>query len=314
MRDRGGMAAKRRIPPVLPVPCDVLHPLGAKRRIDGANGRSCDVLLSRLATRQSGVVSVRQLAALGLSRREIGQRVESDRLIRIHQGVYAVGHEDVSDRGRMIAALLAAGPGAVLSHRTAAALWRILPSMPQSVHVTLTDRRPRQREGLRIHHAKHLETTIHQRLPVTTPRQTIEQLEGPDADRAASEALYLDLIDRSDAPDGAEPTRSELERKLLPALQAAGLPQPVVNRRFGRYRPDFLWPEHKLIVETDGWAGHGHRTAFEDDRARDADLQAQGFKVLRFTWRQVMHQTLLVVVRIAQCTPHHALDTPPAGG
>ena len=214
----------------------------------------------------------------------------------------------------MIAALLAAGPGAVLSHRAAAYLWKLLPSMPRFIHVTLTDRRPRQREGLRIHQAKRLETTRHQALPVTTPRQTIEQLKGPDADRAASEALYLGLIDRSDAPDGAEPTRSELERKLLPALQAAGLPQPVVNRRFGRYRPDFFWPEHKLIVETDGWAGHGHCTAFEDDRARDADLQAQGFKVLRFTWRQVMHQTLLVVVRIAQCTPHHALDTPPAGG
>ena len=244
-------------------------------------------------------MSVRQLAALGLSRREIGQRVESDRLIRIHQGVYAVGHEDVSDRGRMIAALLAAGPGAVLSHRTAAALWRILPSMPQFVHVTLTDRRPRQREGLRIHQAKRLETTRHQALPVTTPRQTIEQLEGPDADRAASEALYLDLINRSDAPDGAEPTRSELERKLLSALQAAGLPQPVVNRRFGRYRPDFLWPEHKLIVETDGWAGHGHRTAFEDDRARDAALLAAGWRVLRVTYRRLRREPTLVAAQLA---------------
>jgi len=136
-------------------------------------------------------------------------------------------------------------------------------------------------------------------------------------DGAWSEALYLGLVKSSDAPLGAEPTRSELERRLLPALKAAGLPEPVTNHRFGRYRPDFYWPHHRLMVETDGWKGHGHRMAFESDRARDADLQAQGFAVLRFTWRQVMEQALLVTVRIAQVlarTPHHALDTPPAGG
>ena len=216
----------------------------------------------------------------------------------------------------MIAALLAVGEGAVASHWTAAALWKLLPSMPPFVDVTLTDRTPRTRQGLRIHHAKHLETTTHQGLPVTTPRQTLSDLQGPDADRATSEALYLGLIDRSEAPQH-EPTRSELERKLLPTLQAAGLPRPLVNHRLGSYTIDFLWPDHKLAVETDGWAGHGHRVAFERDRSRDADLQAQGFAVLRFTWRQVMHETLLVTVRVAQLlsrTPHSALTTPPAGG
>ena len=238
------------------------------------------------------------------------------RLIRIHRGVYAVGHEALTDRGRVIAALLAVGDGAVASHWTAAVLWRLLPSMPPFVDVTLTDRRPRQREGIRIHHAKHLETTTHQGLPVTTPRQTLSDLKGPDADRATSEALYLGLIDRGEAPPD-EPTRSELERKLLPTLQAAGLPRPLVNHRLGRYTIDFLWPDQKLAVETDGWAGHGHRVAFERDRSRDADLQAQGFAVLRFTWRQVMHETLQVTVRVAQLlsrTPHSALTTPPAGG
>ena len=121
-------------------------------------------------------------------------------------------------------------------------------------------------------------------------------------------------MDRSEASHEAQPTRSELERRLFAALRAAGLPLPLVNQRLGPYRPDFLWPEHRLVVETDGWAGHGHRVAFEEDRKRDAWLQAAGYKVLRFTWRQVMEETILVVVRIAQCTPHRAPDTPPAGG
>jgi very-short-patch-repair endonuclease len=268
-------------------------------------------LLARLATRQCGVVGRRQLVALGFSEDEIDHRVKTRRLNRLHRGVYAVGHESIADRGRMIAGLLAAGDGAVLSHSTAATLWKLLPSMPQFVEVTLSDRRPRQRSGLRVHRAQRLESTVHQRLPVTTPLQTLNDLRD---DRAWAEALYLGLVDRSEAPHEVEPTRSELERKLLASLRAAGLPRPLVNHRLGPYRPDFLWPEQKLIVETDGWAAHGHRIAFEEDRKRDAWFQAAGYKVLRFTWRQVMEETILVTVRIAQCTPHHASDTPPPGG
>ena len=181
--------------------------------------------------------------------------------------------------------------------------------MPQLVEITITDRRPRQRSGMRIHHAHHIDTTTHEGLPITTPQQTLHDVPSP---RATAEALYLGLIDRAEAP--TEPTQSEIEDALLRALKAAGLPMPLTQQRVGPYRVDFLWPAHKLIVETDGWAGHGHRAAFESDRARDADLQSQGFRILRFTRRQVLHETLLVVVRIAQCTPHHALATPPAGG
>jgi very-short-patch-repair endonuclease len=303
------MGAKRRIPPVLPVPLDVLLPIGAKRRANGSDGQSLDVLLARLATNQSGVVSRKQLMALGFERNEIGWRVSTRRLIRVHQGVYAVGHEDLSDRGRCIAALLATGAGAVLSHRTALALHNLIPSVPQLIEVTLTTRRPRQRAGIKIHRAAALETTIKDGLPVTT---ALRALQDAGDRRAWSEALYRGLIDRADGE--AEPTQSELEDILLPALKEAGLPKPVTQHPIGPYRVDFLWPEHKLVVETDGWQAHGHRAAFEEDRARDAHLQALGYRVLRFTWRQIVHQTLLVVVRIAQCTPHHALATPPAGG
>ncbi|HTE59917.1 MAG TPA: DUF559 domain-containing protein, partial [Solirubrobacteraceae bacterium] len=214
-------------------------------------------------------------------------------------GVYAVGHEALSDRGRMIAALIAAGPGAALSHRTAAHLWKLIPSMPPFIDVTLTDRAPRRRENLRVHQAQRLETTTHKRLATTTPLQTIAQLQPPDRDRARAEALVQQLIPRT-ADDHAEPTRSALERALLPALERAQLPLPLVNHRVLGREVDFFWPDHGLVVETDGWSTHGHRRAFESDRARDAMLQAHGYTVVRFTWRQVMDETLLVTVRIAQ--------------
>ena len=247
----------------------------------------------------------RQLAALGFARNEIDNRIARGRLIRVHRGVYAVGHEALSDRGRMIAALLAAGPGAVLSHRTAAYHWRLLSSMPQFPDVTLTDRAPRRRANLRVHHAKRLEITTLQGLPVTTPLQTIAQLPSSERDRARAEALVLKLIPRG-ADDHAEPTRSELERALLPALRKARLPAPLVNHHVLGEEVDFFWPHHDLIVETDGWGSHGNRRAFESDRARDAMLQAHGYTVVRFTWRQVLHETLLVTVRIAQLLAHAA--------
>jgi len=261
-------------------------------------------------------VGTQQLLAIGFTRNEIAHRIASGRLIRVYQGVFAVGHDALSDRGRMIAALIASGPGAALSHQTAAHLWKLIPSMPQSTHVTLTGRRPRRRDGLVVHHASCLEMTIHQGLPTTTPLQTLAQLPATQSDRARAEALVLGLIRRSD-DDNAEPTRSELELALLPALEKAQLPRPLVNHHVLGREVDFHWPDHDLIVETDGWRTHGHRRAFESDRARDAMLQAHGYRVVRFTWRQVLHETLLVCVRIAQLltrTPHHALPTPPAGG
>jgi very-short-patch-repair endonuclease len=284
---------------VLPVSLDVLLPVGGKRRAESPAGAQLDVFLARLATRQAGVVGRRQLAAIGFTRNEIDNRVARRRLIRVHQGVYAVGHEALGDRGRMIAALLAAGPGAVLSHATAAHLWKLTPSMPPFNHVTLTDRVPRRRRGLHVHQAVDLATTVHQALPTTTPAQTIAQLPPARRDRARAEALVLGLIPRS-ADDDAEPTRSELERALLPAFEKAQLPRPLVNHRVLGREVDFLWPDHRLIVETDGWRTHGHRRAFERDRARDAALQAHGYTVVRFTWRQVVHETLLVTVRVAQ--------------
>jgi hypothetical protein len=293
------VARKRRDQTPIPVPLDVCHRIGRKRREGEFVGGSLDVIQARLATRQCGVVGRAQLLALGYTRREIDARVAAGRLINLYRGVYAVGHEAVSDRGRMTAALLAAGPDAALSHRTAAFLWKLIPSMPPFAEVTCTHRRPRNRRGLTIHEAKTLDTTRRHGLHVTTPLQTVRQLHGPEADRARAEALVLGLIPRS-ADDHAEPTRSELEDRFLPVLRAAGLPKPVVGDRVLGRIVDFHWPDQGVIVETDGWGAHGHRAVFEDDRARDAALQAAGLVVVRFTWRQVVGETVKVVVQLAQ--------------
>jgi Protein of unknown function (DUF559)/Transcriptional regulator, AbiEi antitoxin len=282
VRSSRAVRPKRRYSGPIPVPLDVLVALGPKRRSQVASGQEIDVLVARLATRQDGVVGAGQLLALGMTRGAIKHRAGAGRLIRVHQGVYAVGHEALSDRGRMIAALIAAGPGAALSHRTAAYLWKLISSMPQFVDVTLTDRAPRTRGNLRIHQARQLDVTVHRQLPVTTPAQTIAQLKGAERDRARAEALVLKLIPRT-ADDDTEPTRSELERALLPALKRAQLPKPIGNCEVLGHEVDFFWPEHRLIVETDGWSTHGHRRAFESDRARDATLQAHDYRVARFT-------------------------------
>lgn len=254
------------------------------------------------------MVAAEQLLALGVSRGAIKHQVAKRRLLRVHQGVYAVGHEALTDRSRMVAALLAAGPGAALSHRTAAYLWKLLPSMPQCVETTLTDRAPRARPGLVVHRARTLETTRHDGLLTTTPLATIGQLRGTEADRARAEALVLRLIPRT-ADDHAEPTRSEMERALLRTLERAGLPRPLVNAVLLGHEVDFHWPEHRLVVETDGWAAHRSRRAFERDRARDAELQAAGYRVIRFTWRQIRDETVKVVVQIARAL---SLPAPPA--
>ena len=283
----------------MPVPLDVLVAIRPQRRAGADNAPDLDVLVARLATRQAGVVGAAQLLALGLRPGAIKRRAQRGRLHRVHRGVYSVGHEALSDRGGMIAALLAAGPGAALSHRTAAHLWGLLPSMPPFVDVTLTDRTPRQRPGLCIHRAAALDTGMRDGMRVTTPLQTIAQLSGRDADRARSEALVRRLVPRA-ADDHAQPTRSALERALLPALAAAQLPEPRCNQRVLGHEADFVWPRQRVVVETDGWHAHGHRRAFEHDRALDARRQAAGYATLRFTYRQVVEETVLVVVRIAQ--------------
>lgn len=200
-----------------------------------------------------------------------------------------------------MAAVLACGEGAVLSHTSAGELWGMLrarrPPSPASfdldVHVTVpSEGGRRNRSGIVIHRSRTLDpdqVTRRLGIPVTKPSRTLTDLRRtlpqPRFAAALREAEYLGLpIDQKLGPDG---TRSELESRFLGLCRRHRLPKPEVNVRAGPFIFDFLWPDQALIVEVDGHRAHGSRSAFEADRERDSQLTALGFTVVRFTWRQL---------------------------
>ena len=237
------------------------------------------------------------------------------RLQRVHRGVYAVGHRVLRPEGHRLAAVLACGPGAVLSHRSAAAHWGLLGTDQERIDVTA----PATRHGvpgIRLHRSRSLDardTTSHEGIPITTIARTLLDLaataRSEQLERALAQAMHLrvydhraitDVIARCNGHRGTailtraiaiEPkvTRSAWEDRMLRLVRGAGLPVPICNEPFhapdhGPCKPDFHWPGHDLIVETDGWDSHSTRAAFEDDRAKDAALTAAGYRVVRFTW------------------------------
>lgn len=162
--------------------------------------RGLNEAIARIANRQGGVVGRNQLMALGLDAAGIDNRVKVGFFRVIYRGVYAVGHDAIPIRGRLCAALLVAGPGSALSHRTAAHVLALLPATPPFVEVTTTKRVPRDRPGVRFHRATHLPTTTRHGLSTTTPIRTLLDLATTHPDhleRAAGEALVLKL-----APSG----------------------------------------------------------------------------------------------------------------
>lgn len=258
-------------------------------------GAPPDARIAVIAARQHGVASIRQLREAGLSDEGVRERVGSGRLHRLHRGVYAVGHRALTFEGRALAAVLALGDGC-LSHRSAAVLWRMLPAAPGPIDASIYTRSGRQRrQGIRIHWPRSLsskQVTRRQGIPVTTPARTISDLRRTaspaEVRRAIRQAEVLGL--HLDEEDTAERTRSELEHLFLRLCRRHELPTPEVNVRIGGRVVDFLWREQRLIVETDGYRYHRGRAAFEDDRARDLELRALGFEVLRLTHRQVTEE------------------------
>jgi very-short-patch-repair endonuclease len=268
-----------------------------------------------LAEGQWGVVSGAQLRGV-VAPAAIDAWVRRGRVHVVHRGVYAVGHRVLRAEGRRLAAVLACGEGAVLSHRSAAAHWGLLATNAAAIDVTARRGR-RGTAGVRLHRARSLDaqdTTTHEAIPITTVARTLLDLaatERPDRlERAYAQALYLRLYDHTAITDviaranghrgtaalaqatAREPklTKSHWETRLLTLIRQAGLPEPLVNHPLtapghGHCWLDFYWPQHRLVVETDSWQAHGHRAAFENDRARDAALQQMGLRVLRFTWR-----------------------------
>jgi very-short-patch-repair endonuclease len=262
-----------------------------------------DQLLARIAGRQHGVVSTAQLQGAGVDKDGITRRVNAGRLHRMHRRVYAVGHRKLTFEGRCMAAVLALGDGAAVSHRSAAALWQLLPAHDGAIEVTVPgDSGREKRNGIRVHRSSTLVAgvvVLRDGIAVTKAKRTLRDLHrsvAVDIYRAAvRRALDRKLITSGDLRAGDELTRSELERLFSALCRRHRLPKPEVNARVGSYEVDFLWRDRRVIVETDSWRHHADRSAFERDRARDVALQSLGFRVLRFTHRQLLQDRAAVL-------------------
>jgi predicted transcriptional regulator of viral defense system len=280
--------------------------------------------MARLAARQHGLASLSQLNRCGLSPSAIRSRVEAGRLHRIHRGVFAVGHPLLTVEGRWMAAVLACGPGAVLSHRSAAALWGLRPAERARIDVAAPGRRGRGLDGIDAHRRNGLapcDTTESSGIPCTTPSRTLLDLaivvDHAGLLRAIDRAERLRLFNRreleraaqravghagiralrtalAECTDDPSQIRSELEERFLALCETAGIARPRVNAivevEGEPIEVDFLWPDAWPVVEADGHRFHATRRAFESDRRRDQRLTLSGWRVMRCTWRQVTRE------------------------
>jgi very-short-patch-repair endonuclease len=284
-----------------------------------------------MAGRQHGVVTTRQLAALGIRGTSVKRRVASGRLVRLYPGVFAVGYVPRTRETRWMAAAMACGPGSVLSHLDAAALWGFYERRGRNVHVTTTSRAGRKLPRIHAHLARKLEpddVTTKAGIPVTSVARTLidlsDLLSRDRVLRAMREAEYLGLLDLDSLLAAVERARGrrrlgvlkhaiarhrpgeivreELEHRFLELVHAAGLPHPQTNvkiqTRRRKYEVDCLWRAEGVAVELDGRAAHARATAFEEDRARDAALSAIGLRPLRFTWHRVTEEGSEVVAEL----------------
>jgi len=254
---------------------------------------------------------------MGIGARAIQHRIAAGRLHRVHLGVYAVGHRALTANGHRMAAVLGCGPDAVLSHRDAAALWGLRRCGRIRTDVTVPRPAARSRPGIDVHRVKRLDpddSTTRDGITVTTVARTLldlaDVLRASDVQRAFEEAERQRLLDlssldalfaRSRGRHGLKTvrailsdlgpvgeTRSDLEAAFLRFCNDHGIAPPQCNVLVRGFVVDALWPEQRLIVELDGYAFHGTtRAAFERDRARDADLQGDGYRVARVTWRRL---------------------------
>jgi Protein of unknown function (DUF559) len=279
-----------------------------------------DHAIPEIADAQYGVISYAQLRAAGLQRQAIAHRVKHQRLLRLYPSVFALGHARLSREGRWMAAALACGERAVLSHGDAAALWDLLPARGSVIHVMTSSRSGRvpDRRRVRLHRVGTLtddERTVRDGIPVTAPARTLLDLAPSLRPRALEDVIErmdrLALFDLlavrrvlethprqsgapklrivlerlADAP--IADTRSPLEVALLQLCDDYNLPTPITNTVVAGHLVDFHWPGTDLVVETDGYAFHRTRTAFDADRERDQALALAGYRVVRFTYDQV---------------------------
>lgn len=306
--------------------------LGVRRPIRVSGDRDAKVAV--IANCQRGRISRRQMRLAGLSDDTIDRLAATGHLHRRHRGVFTVGHTAPTPLGEETAALLACGEGAMLSHHTAALLWRLIPHGDRAIHVTTGGRHGPCPHGVRSHRSSSLaeaDVRIHHGLPVTSPGRTLLDLAGvaelPLVERAVEEAITQRLVSeaelraRASAASGhrgapritaildaqREPgiTKSKAERRFRRLLRAAQLPDPLTNVRLHGYSVDCYWPDLGVVIEVQGYRFHSGRRAFERDTRKAARLTAAGLNVSYVTWLQMDAEPFAVVARVAQTLARH---------
>lgn len=279
--------------------------------------------------RQHGVISIRQMVQLlGYSRSAVTRAAAAGRLHRLYRGVYAVGHTDISLQGQCLAGVLGCGPGALLSHHSAAWLWGIAHWSPLPLRITVQSGR-RSRLPIKLHHARSLapeDRVQYERIPVTAvPRTFLDLAAAVRADRLkrllerGEELRLFDLhefealLARAAGHPGAgrlhraltlyRPapfTRSGLERRFLELVHEGGLPHPVTAFVEAGYELDVYWPEHRFAVELDTYETHGSHESFEGDRLRQEDLKLAGIEMTRVTGHRLDREPRAVIERVGR--------------
>jgi very-short-patch-repair endonuclease len=267
-----------------------------------------------------------QLLLVGFGRNAVQKRIEADRLHPIHRGVYAAGHRKLTPKAHWMAAVLACGPDAVLSHRRALALWEVRPPSDGRIDVTVQGRGGRKGpKGIRVHS---VQTLLEQDLariegiPVTSLARSLLDyaavesvqwvrvaLEATDRQELLMAGALEELLARSRRHRGfkrltdamaqmrgpAPWTQSELENRFHALIRAGGIPEPQANVFVEGELVDAVWRPSRLVVEVDGYDTHKTRSQFEADRRRDAKLQIAGFRVLRLTQQRIDNHPRAVI-------------------
>ena len=286
-------------------------------------GRTVETELARIAGAAHGVVTRAQLLRAGVTADEIRWRVRTGSLLREHRGVYRVGHRAPTIEATYLAAVFAAGHGALLRVRAAAYLLVLVKGAPPPPEVTA----PKQRriEGVRVHRSRSLnaqDATTVRGIPVTTvPRTLIDIASVLPVDalaRACHEAgvrygtgpkAVEEVLARRPTSPGAKKLRrvihgdvhvtlSRLEARFLELLREEGLPSPVTNRPAGGRRVDCRWPQRRLTVELDGYRFHNSRHSWEQDRRREREARARGDEFRRYTYGDVTEQPSLMLAEL----------------
>lgn len=280
--------------------------------------------LARLGAAQDGVVRLDQLSDLGLTAPARKRRIAQQRLVPTFRGVYAVGHGDLTERGRFRAAVWAAGEGAALSHLAAARLLGLWEREVRSIDVTVPPSRCPRLRGINVHRANVLSTHV-RGIRCTATSQLLVDLATTPALEAVFERAERRRLIRPRAIEalahgrpGAErlrallathrpksaATKSVLERRLLAGIRRRGLPEPLVNQTLVldalTLEPDLMWPAQRILVELDGLDTHGTKTAMRRDRRRDRATILAGWLPLRLTWDDIEQELDTVLAEIVR--------------